>query len=548
MGATAMDTALGIYARSLQASPASGTTSNAASTKSSDVFASLFSQYAGSQAFQAGHLARSTQLPTLTTQTVPADPRPAPDYSSRADSPADQSAASNDDAPPAKVSHDDDSARTPTNRPAKPASHARSPSKAGNADREDKAAKAGKDEKAGKAGKADKANDDASTAKDATAPDDTSAADSSDAGQTINDQTATDSTVPEQGDAADPILAVMPMAAQPLLAVKQAQATEGAGLKGPGGAAKGLQGPAGKAGPHDKGVNADQAGKAGAALTAGDVFAGALDDTANSTAADAQDPMTALAESTAGLAGSTASGAQAKLGLGRAPGEATPQTAATQLVQAVAATEAGDAGSGANGGLAGERGSGGSPSGAGTRVPDGSQMAGTIDSARPTSGSDFAGTLASVRSARPGMAAGATDQVAIQLQHSAKDGNGSITMQLRPEELGRIDIKLDIDQQGLVSATITADRPQTLELLQRDQRSLEKALQDAGLQTDSGSLNFNLRGEGGQGSNQSDTQGDGNRSARNGHHTAQGESAAPADQKVVIRRYQVAPGRIDVRI
>ena len=32
--------------------------------------------------------------------------------------------------------------------------------------------------------------------------------------------------------------------------------------------------------------------------------------------------------------------------------------------------------------------------------------------------------------------------------------------------------------------------------MQRDSRGLERALQDAGLKTDSGSLSFNLRGEG----------------------------------------------------
>lgn len=48
---------------------------------------------------------------------------------------------------------------------------------------------------------------------------------------------------------------------------------------------------------------------------------------------------------------------------------------------------------------------------------------------------------------------------------------------------------------------VTVERPETLELLQRDARGLERALQDAGLRTDSGSLNFNLRGDGQQSAN-----------------------------------------------
>ena len=35
-----------------------------------------------------------------------------------------------------------------------------------------------------------------------------------------------------------------------------------------------------------------------------------------------------------------------------------------------------------------------------------------------------------------------------------------------------------------------------MDLLQRDARDLERALQDAGLRADSGSLSFNLRGDG----------------------------------------------------
>jgi len=47
---------------------------------------------------------------------------------------------------------------------------------------------------------------------------------------------------------------------------------------------------------------------------------------------------------------------------------------------------------------------------------------------------------------------------------------------------------------------VSADRPDTLQLLQRDARGLEQALQDAGLQMGQGSLSFNLGGQDPQGS------------------------------------------------
>ena len=88
------------------------------------------------------------------------------------------------------------------------------------------------------------------------------------------------------------------------------------------------------------------------------------------------------------------------------------------------------------------------------------------------------------------------EQVALQLQIAIRKGLDRITIQLKPAALGAIDITLDVAPDGRVSAVIAADRSNTLELLQRDARGLERALQDAGLRTDSGSLSFNLRGDG----------------------------------------------------
>ncbi len=86
------------------------------------------------------------------------------------------------------------------------------------------------------------------------------------------------------------------------------------------------------------------------------------------------------------------------------------------------------------------------------------------------------------------------EQVALSIQRSARDGTGSITLQLSPSELGRIHLKLDIDDENNVQASITVERPATLELLQRDSKALERALQDAGLKAGPGDLSFSLQG------------------------------------------------------
>ncbi len=59
-------------------------------------------------------------------------------------------------------------------------------------------------------------------------------------------------------------------------------------------------------------------------------------------------------------------------------------------------------------------------------------------------------------------------------------------------------MKLDIAGDGRAKAMVLAERPETLELLQRDSRVLERALQDAGLKTDHNSLSFDLQGRDGE--------------------------------------------------
>ncbi len=87
------------------------------------------------------------------------------------------------------------------------------------------------------------------------------------------------------------------------------------------------------------------------------------------------------------------------------------------------------------------------------------------------------------------------DEVSVHIAKAAADGTDRITIKLKPAELGSIDVKLHLTHDGRVAAVISADRSDTLAMLKRDAQSLEHALADAGLQTDSGSLQFNLRGQ-----------------------------------------------------
>lgn len=84
-------------------------------------------------------------------------------------------------------------------------------------------------------------------------------------------------------------------------------------------------------------------------------------------------------------------------------------------------------------------------------------------------------------------------QISVNITKAISDGLDRISIQLRPDNLGRVEVKLEVAQNGRVNANIIVDRPETLEMLRNDSRNLERALQDAGLDTQSGDLSFNLR-------------------------------------------------------
>ena len=89
-------------------------------------------------------------------------------------------------------------------------------------------------------------------------------------------------------------------------------------------------------------------------------------------------------------------------------------------------------------------------------------------------------------------------QVAVQISRAVQEGTDRVTVQLKPAALGRISIELEVGYDNRVIAVIAAERSDTMELLQRDSKALERALNDAGLKADSGSLSFSLKGEGGR--------------------------------------------------
>lgn len=87
------------------------------------------------------------------------------------------------------------------------------------------------------------------------------------------------------------------------------------------------------------------------------------------------------------------------------------------------------------------------------------------------------------------------EQIKINITKSAIKGVDTIDIQLKPEDLGKIQIKMHIAKDGKLQAEIISSRPETLEALQKDVSNLAKAFNDAGYEADSKSFNFSFQRE-----------------------------------------------------
>ena len=112
-----------------------------------------------------------------------------------------------------------------------------------------------------------------------------------------------------------------------------------------------------------------------------------------------------------------------------------------------------------------------------------------------------------LRDVYKGMSKEVIDQVKVNITKSAVKGVDKIDVSLKPEELGHIEIKMQIAKDGKLHAHIIASRPETIEILQKEVQNLEKAFNDAGFSTDADSLSFSYN-EGNQAGAQSDRNSD----------------------------------------
>jgi hypothetical protein len=143
---------------------------------------------------------------------------------------------------------------------------------------------------------------------------------------------------------------------------------------------------------------------------------------------------------------------------------------------------------------------------------------------------------------KPALGSSVVDQISVKISKALQAGNDKISIQLKPAELGRVDVKMELTHDGRIMAVVTADSKDTLDLLRRDSNDLQKALENAGLQMNSGDMTFNLRGE------ENEMANNGNQNSDGGANE-QGLTNADLDNLILAQDIDViSETRVDVRV
>ena len=141
----------------------------------------------------------------------------------------------------------------------------------------------------------------------------------------------------------------------------------------------------------------------------------------------------------------------------------------------------------------------------------------------------------------------AFDALALKIAARSLNGENNFSLRLDPPELGRIEVNLNVRSDGHAHAELSADKAQTLELLQRDSSSLERALKDAGLNL-AGGLTFSLKGEGKSQSWRDAQSGRGRNMQIGATDSVNANAAIAAGAALAGRGYGLPTARLDIRV
>lgn len=93
------------------------------------------------------------------------------------------------------------------------------------------------------------------------------------------------------------------------------------------------------------------------------------------------------------------------------------------------------------------------------------------------------------------------NDIGVEIARALDKGSDDLLIRLDPRHMGRIDVRLSFDHDGVLRAVVSADSASSLDMLRREATDLNRALADAGVRSDGQSLRFDSR-SGGQGGGQ----------------------------------------------
>jgi flagellar hook-length control protein FliK len=140
-----------------------------------------------------------------------------------------------------------------------------------------------------------------------------------------------------------------------------------------------------------------------------------------------------------------------------------------------------------------------------TDTPDVNQVANAVQQPQAPSATTPVATQLTVTAATT--AAVPLNGLALQIAVSAQSGKSRFEIRLDPAELGRIDVRIDVDRHGQLTSHLTVEKPETLAMLRQDAPQLQRALDNAGFKTGDGGLQFSLRDQSSSGQNAGDQTG-----------------------------------------
>lgn len=135
-------------------------------------------------------------------------------------------------------------------------------------------------------------------------------------------------------------------------------------------------------------------------------------------------------------------------------------------------------------------------------APQADAAAPTLDEARPSGGPSNAASEGADSVRGPGLptlshaAVEATAQIAAQILRKLEGRSTRFEIALRPDELGRVDVKLDIDSEGRLAARLAFDNPVAAADLRGRVDELRRQLEAAGFQLAEDALEFAERDSG----------------------------------------------------